>query len=271
MRIKEIIDRLEAWAPSETAESYDNPGLQIGRPDAEVSGVIVGLDLTPDLITQALRAEANLIITHHPLFFAPIKSLTPSSLVGAMALRLAEQGIAHYAIHTNLDAARGGVSFALARQLGLERVDFLETRDGEAAGTGLGAIGALVKAMPIEEFLVHVAESLNLAGIRHVSRAEATIRRVAVCGGSGSSFLSQALDAGADAYVTADVKYHQFFDALDPAGNPRLAYLDVGHYESERITEQLLVDYLAGDFPDLPVHRAAASTSPISQFVRPSA
>ncbi len=264
-----IARRLEEWAPLETAESYDNSGLQLGRLEMEVTRGLIALDLTPAVVEEAGRTGANLVITHHPLFFAPIKALTSASLIGSMALRLAELGIAHYAIHTNLDVASGGVSFALANQLGLEGLRFLEERDPSAEGEpcGLGAMGSLAEPMPGADFLQHVAGSLGLSSLRHVMADNAVISSVAVCGGSGSTFLQTALREGADAYVTADVKYHQFFDALDASGHPAIAYLDVGHYESEVFTEDLLLAFLESQFAATSWEKTATTTSPVRSFV----
>ena len=123
--IGQIDEALQQWAPSGSAQSYDNVGLQIGRMTAEVTRCLIALDLTPDVVREAQEMKAECVITHHPLLFRPLKSLTDSSLVSSMALNLAESGIGLYAIHTNLDAARDGVSFELARTLGLERLEFL--------------------------------------------------------------------------------------------------------------------------------------------------
>lgn len=265
-RIRDITKALEDWAPLSTAESFDNSGLQLGRPDREVPAAVIALDLTPAVIAEAKALDASLIITHHPLFFAPIKSISPQTLVGSMALSLAENGIAHYAIHTNLDKALGGVSFALAKQLGLGDLRFLAS-DEDDAGHGLGAIGTLKEPLYGDAFLRYVSESMGLESLRHVSDPNATVATVAVCGGSGSSFLETALRAGADAYVTADVKYHQFFDALDPDGKPRIAYLDIGHYESEAVTEGLLIDFLAARFPEVVWSKTEEATSPVRSFV----
>ncbi len=267
--VEQIARRLEAWAPPETAESYDNTGLQLGRPEGEVTGGLIALDLTPAVITEASRIGANLIITHHPLFFAPIKALTSESLIGSMALRLAELGIAHYAIHTNLDMVSGGVSFALADRLSLEKVRFLQERDPSAEGDacGLGAIGTLPGPMSGSAFLQFVASQLGLSSLRHVIAEDAVITSVAVCGGSGSTFLPTAIREGADAYVTADVKYHQFFDALDNDGHPAIAYLDVGHYESEVFTEDLLLAFLDSQFAATSWTRTSTTTSPVRSFV----
>ncbi|MBO6575532.1 MAG: Nif3-like dinuclear metal center hexameric protein [Rhodothermales bacterium] len=267
MTIAELTALLEEWAPAASAESWDNSGLQIGRPETTVTGVVVALDLTPAVIQEARRLGANLVITHHPMFFSPIKQITPATLVGSMALQLAESGLAHYAIHTNLDAAREGVSFALARKLGLNHLEFLQERADDSE-TGLGTVGEYDEPIPIEAFLARIADALAVNGVRHVSSPGMRVRRVAVCGGSGSSFLALALASAADAYVTADVKYHQFFDALNPDGTPALAYVDVGHYESEAMTEELLVAFLDRVTDGIPVHRTAETTSPIQTWIR---
>jgi putative NIF3 family GTP cyclohydrolase 1 type 2 len=186
-----------------------------------------------------------------------------------MALLLAESGIAHYAIHTNLDAVSGGVSFALADRLSLDDVRFLEERapTSEGEGVGFGTIGALPDSMPGREFLQFVASRLELTSLRHVVADDAVISTVAVCGGSGSTFLNAAIREGADAYVTADVKYHQFFDALDGNGRPAIAYLDVGHYESEVFTEDLLLAFLESQFAATFWHKTETTTSPVRSFV----
>jgi dinuclear metal center YbgI/SA1388 family protein len=267
--VHQIALQLEAWAPPETAESYDNTGLQLGNRQAEVSRGLIALDLTPAVIEEARRMGANLIITHHPLFFAPIKAVTSDTLVGSMALRLAKLGIAHYAIHTNLDALSGGVSFVLAQQLSLRGVRFLQDRgsDPEGEPSGLGAMGTLPEPMTGSAFLQFVASQLGLSSLRHVTPEDATISLVAVCGGSGSSLIATAIAEGADAYVTADVKYHQFFDALGGDGIPRIAYLDVGHYESEVFTEDLLLTFLDSQFATISWSKTTTTTSPVRSFV----
>jgi dinuclear metal center YbgI/SA1388 family protein len=154
--IRDIARVLEAWAPPGLAQSYDNVGLQVGDPAQEVAAVVVALDLTPAVMEEARAVGATLVLTHHPLLFRPLKSLTPSHWAGGLALRLAQAGIALYSLHTNLDAAPGGVSFALAEHLGLEGVRFLEPMDNllvklatfvplthlEAVRTALAAAGA---------------------------------------------------------------------------------------------------------------------------------
>src|SRR5690606_391574 len=141
---------------------------------------------------------------------------------------------------------------------------------GEAApeGFGLGAVARLAEAEPLAAFLRRVAERLDAAALRYVGDPEARVETVAVCGGSGSDFTRQAMAAGADAYVTADVTYHKFFDVLDADGRPRMALVDAGHYETEAVTEHLLCEWLAARFPAVPWHRTGVRTSPVATFAR---
>lgn len=372
--IQSIADALEAWAPPGSAQSYDNVGLQVGDARRTVERALLALDLTPPVVDEAESVGASLIITHHPLIFQPLERLTAGSLTSGLALRLAEAGIALYSIHTNLDAAPGGVSFALAEHLGLQEVGFLDGfadtlyklatfvphdevetvraalaeagagrigdydacafatdgtgffRPGEgtdphigSAGgalesadevklevevarwtlgrvlgalqaahpyeevaydvypvkqkntrAGLGAIGQLDAPLPLDAFLQRVAERLDAGSLRYVGDPAAPVERVAVCGGAGSDFIGTARRAGADAYVTADVKYHAFFEALAPDGTPAMALIDPGHYETEALTEALLRDWLAERFPAVDWRRTATRTSPIDTFVPPS-
>ena len=369
--IESIADALEAWAPPGSAQSYDNVGLQVGNAQRTVDRVLLALDLTPQVIDEAQSIGATLIITHHPLLFKPLSSLTADSFTSRLALRLAEAGIALYSIHTNLDAAPGGVSFALADHLGLIDVAFLDgfadtlfklatfvPRDdmnavrsaladagagrigdyeacafatdgtgffrpgdatdphiGEAGGTresvdevklevevarwdvgdvlaalqsahpyeevaydvypvkqknsraGLGAVGQLAEPMPLHAFLERVAHRLDAGSLRYVGDPQSTVERVAVCGGAGSDFIGSARSAGADAYVTADVKYHEFFGALDHDGTPGMALIDPGHYETEALTEGFLRDWLSARFPSIAFRRTETRTSPIRTFV----
>jgi dinuclear metal center YbgI/SA1388 family protein len=266
--VRDIARSLEDWAPLSAAEPWDNPGLQVGRWDCRVTRGLIALDLTPEVIGEAEATGSNLIITHHPLFFEPIKAITASSLVGAMALGLAERQIAHYAIHTNLDAARGGVSFALARQLGIQDPEFLMPSDGEGeTPRGIGTIGNLAEPVSLEDFLQLVASALGSPALRHSGDPHRLVERVAVCGGSGNAYLSAAVARGADAYVTGDVKYHQFFDALDPEGRPLIAFVDAGHYETEAETEALLMAHLRKTHAEIPWARTSHRTSPIRSFL----
>lgn len=284
--IEEVAKFLESWAPPASAQSYDNVGLQVGDPAAAVESAIIALDMTPAVLDEARSLGASLVITHHPLIFQPLRSITPHAFNANLALRLAESGIALYSIHTNLDAASGGVSFALAETLGVRDPEFLAVLDGDGddgfdeisgddsddgrpigrRAVGLGAIGHLPSPMPLESFLAGVAGRLRATSLRYAADPAATIERVAVCGGAGAEFVGAALRAGADAYVTSDIKYHNFFDVLDNTGRARLAFIDAGHYETEAMTENLLANALSERFPSTTWRATSTRTSPVQTF-----
>jgi len=369
--ISTVTTALEAWAPPGSAQDYDNVGLQVGDASRPVETGLLALDATPQVLEEAEEIGADLIVTHHPLLFRPLDGVTANGYVSNLALRLAEAGVALYSIHTNLDAAPGGVSFALADRLGLTDVGFLDGHEdtlyklavfvpedafdtvrqaladagageigdyeacafavegtgffkpgegtnphiGEAGGdvesarerklevevarwslgpvmaaleeahpyeevaydlypvkqkntrAGLGALGTLSEPMPLPAFLDRVATRLDAGSLRYAGEDDTTVERVAVCGGAGSDFIGTARGAGADAYVTADVKYHEFFDVLDRSGNPDMALIDPGHYESEALTEALLRDWLTERFPAATWHRTDTCTSPMKTHI----
>lgn len=267
--IKEIADFLESWAPRSTAQSYDNVGLQVGRPDAQVERALLALDMTPKVLEEARALGASLIVTHHPLIFRPLRSVTTESFASSLAFRLAASGVALYSIHTNLDAASGGVSFALAKMLGLTELEFLDRLESEGEERGLGVVGRLESPISLEAFLSRAAERLGAKSIRYVGDLKAPIARAAVCGGAGADLVDRALAGGADVYLTADLKYHQFFEVLDTDGHPRMAFADAGHYETEAMTERLLQEELSARFPSVDWRRTTHRTSPVSTFVLP--
>ena len=264
--IADVAAFLERWAPLASAQSYDNVGLQIGDPSLSVSTGLIALDMTPGVLEEARSINASLVITHHPLIFQPLRHLTTRTFGSNLALRLAESGVALYSIHTNLDAAHGGVSFALAETLGIEAPDFLDSIEDDGRRTGLGAVGDLQDPLPLEAFLRHVADALGAASLRYTADPKAVIQRVAVCGGAGADFVGAALAADADAYVTSDVKYHAFFDVLDNDGRARLAFVDAGHYETEVMTERLLRDALVAAYPAAEWRTTRTRTSPVRPF-----
>jgi len=368
--IADITDALEAWAPPGSAQDYDNVGLQVGDATRSVDTALLALDATPQVLDEAKEHDADLVVTHHPLLFRPLDGVTADSYVSNLALRFAEAGIGLYSIHTNLDAAPGGVSFALADRLGLTNIGFLDGFDetlyklavfvpedafdpvrealadagagrigdyeacafsvagtgffkpgddtdphiGTAGGdvesaderklevevarwnlgrvlgaleaahpyeevaydlypvhqkntrAGLGALGHLPSPEPLSAFLDRVADRLDADSLRYAGTDEASVERVAVCGGAGSDFIGTDRGAGADAYVTADVTYHEVFDVLGTDGTPEMALVDPGHYETEALTEALLRNWLANRFADVDWTRTDTRTSPMNTY-----
>ena len=372
MTVADVLATLHAWAPPGQKADFDRVGLQVGDPAATVDRVLVALDLTPAVVDEAAETGAQLIVTHHPLLFKPVGRATADDAVGSLVWRLGRAGVSYAAIHTNLDAAHGGVSFALAEQLGVREPEILapldgvmrkvvvfapveaadavrqaladagagaigdytacsfstsgtgrfrpeagadpavgavgqseavdEVRieavapawtvgavrkavaaahpyeepaidvypvDGRATRQGYGVVGTLDAPEPLPDFLGRVRDALGAGALRYVGDDSQTVERVAVCGGAGLSFLRDAIRAGADAYVTADVTYHRFFEALDTEGRPRIALVDAGHYETEAVTARLIADRLRQAHPDVAVDVTRHRTSPMRTFTGP--
>jgi dinuclear metal center YbgI/SA1388 family protein len=365
MKIAELASYLESIAPPKLAESYDNVGLLVGEPDTEITGVLINLDVTEDVIAEAVRQGCNVVVTHHPIWFTPRSRLNGEDYVSRCIISAIRNGVALYAIHTNLDNVRTGVNRVICEKLGLTGTRILQPKsatlrklvtyvpepDAEkvlhalwAAGAGkigdydqasfshpgtgtfrplegadptIGQIGthekvaemrievvfpcnlksmiikALIESHPYEEvayqvietensiaeigsgmigklpkplkkadFLAFVRDSFGCGGIRY-SEADGLelIENVAVCGGSGSFLIGNALRAGAHALVTADVTYHKFFD---PEG--RMMLLDIGHWESEQFTSLLLKDLISEKFRNFAVRLSEVKTNPVKYF-----
>lgn len=254
--VKEIYTVLDEFAPFETQAEFDNAGFLVGRGDRAVTDVLVALDITDAVIEEAKRLGAQLIVAHHPLVFDPIRSVTNESLTGNKLLTLAENGIAAICAHTNLDACAGGVNELLARALGLFELEQLHCDGEDRFGRpyGIGRIGILrtKDIVKVKDFAEEVKEKLNAAGVRYVDAGK-PVNRVAVGGGSCGSMLADAVAAGCDTFVTADVKYNVFLDAAELGIN----LLDAGHFATENVVIQPLCNLLAEKFPGLTVQKSA--------------
>jgi len=364
MKIKDITTALEAWAPRSLQEDYDNSGLQVGDPDAEVASALVCLDCTEEVVEEAARLGCGLIISHHPVIFRGLKSLSGKSYVERTILAAIKHGIALYAIHTNLDNVLDGVNGEIAARLGLKPLGTLAPKASQLRklvvfvpqrhanevrnalfATGAGHIGnydecsfnqegtgtfrgqegsnphvgqrgerhheaetrievvypvpreaAILRAMtaahPYEEvaydlyplanahqgigsglvgewdagiteseFLAKLKQTFGLQAIRHTKTIGRPIRKVALCGGSGAFLIKAAIASGADAYITGDVKYHEFFDA-----DGKLLLADIGHYGSEQFTMHLIQRRLVDHFPTFAVRLTETVTDPIHHY-----
>jgi dinuclear metal center YbgI/SA1388 family protein len=229
-RLSDIISAIEQLAPPALAEDWDNSGLQIGEPGSEIGKLLVALDPLPEVIDEAVRTGASLVVSHHPLFFGAVRSLDTSSGIGAAVKSAIRGGVAVYSAHTSLDSVSPGVSDALAAVLKLKDTRPVVQAAGQKTGSGLGRIGALPRPMKVSEVAAAFKETLGLTRVRLTGAPERSVRRVAVCGGSGSELIGDAVGLGAEVFVTGDVKYH----AALMAAALGIAVLDVGHYESEK-------------------------------------
>jgi len=364
MKIKDITAFLETTAPRDFQESYDNSGLLTGSLSWTVSGVLVTLDCTEEVVKEAIELKANLIIAHHPVIFKGLKKLTGQNYVERTIIKAIKNDIAIYAIHTNLDNVYQGVNKQIAEMLGLvnlkilvpktdtlaqlvtfvpkekttevlqalhnagagnignykncsfqssgigsflptanaspavgvinqpekaeedrievifpmylegrilsslrkahpyEEVAYYITRlENENQEVGSGMIGELPEDTEPNEFLKRLKTKMKAGCIRHTALIDKKIRKVAVCGGSGSFLLSKALAAGADIYISADFKYHEFFDA-----DEKIIIADIGHYESEQYTKELIIGILKEKFTTFAINFSKTVTNPISYF-----
>ena len=240
MKAREIAAVLEEFAPLPSQEPWDNAGICIGSPEAEVHAVLVGFDCTPALLQEAVARGADMVVTHHPLIFGGLKRIDPVDPVGAAVILAIRHGIVVYAAHTNADKAPGGVNTLMAERLGLVEPEPLDE-------SGLGFIGLLPEPMEGNAFCHYVKERFSLRTLR-CSAPIAKVFRVATSCGAGSSFAEAAFRAGADAFVTGDVSYHHFFV---PEGR---MILDIGHWESEVEIVEKFVSILQKKLPTFAVY-----------------
>lgn len=229
---------LQTLAPAETAETWDNVGMLVGAPAQPVTRLLVCLDITRTVVEQAAAIGAQLIVSHHPVIFSPLRTLPTAHPVYA----LAAAGLAAIAAHTNLDKAPGGVNDALAAQLGLH--------DIQTAADGLCRIGTLEQPLLAESFAGYVAAALHTP-VR-VCNPDVTVHRVAVCGGSGGDYFAQ-LQAVCDAFVTGEVRHHEWLEAVQSGK----AVVEAGHFATEVGVVPVLARRLAEAFPDCECYVAA--------------
>lgn len=365
MKLKQISQYIESIAPLAFQESYDNSGLIIGQPEDEISGVLISLDITEEVLDEAISKNLNLVICHHPIVFSGIKKLNGRNYIERCVAKAIKNDIAIYAAHTNLDSVFGGVNSKICEKLELHNckilapspgflkklVTFVPTADAEKVrsalfdagaghignydscsynvngqGTfrgndqtnpyvgeknqlhteeevrmetifprhiqskviqallqahpyeevaydiypldndyqqaGIGMIGELTESMDEISFLNKLKAIFGCAVIKHTKLLGRPIRKVAVVGGAGSSYLNKAIAQKADIFVSGDFKYHQFFDAEN-----QIVIADIGHYESEQFTKEVFYELLTKKFPKFAIHLSATNTNPVSYLI----
>ena len=244
MKVRDIIAVIEDFAPLSIQEGWDNSGLCVGSPEAEVSSVLFALDCTESLVDEAIECGADMIITHHPLIFSGLKKISPENQVGAAVIKAIKNGISIYAAHTNADKVVAGVSGAMAAKLGLVDVQILD-EDGE--GIGLGVVGNVPQPLAVESVMSLVKDRFSLKVLKSSKPLDGMISRVAMCGGSGGSLIGAARKSGAQLYISGDISYHNFFT---PEG---FMIMDIGHYESEIEIVNILFSLIKKNFPTFAV------------------
>ena len=267
-RIIDIVDCVEAFASPSLQEKWDNTGWQL-RPASvmnECTGAMLCLDVTPEVVDEAIESGCNLIISHHPLLFHGLKQISDQAPAQRALMRAIREGVYIYSSHTALDSARQGVSHRLGEMLGLIDMRVLSPRQ-EDSSTGLGIVGEYASALTEEEFIGRVKEVYHADAVRRSAGKRAfmesqgtqpTVGRVALCSGSGGEFIPDANAAGADAYVTSDVRYHDFLDY-----GKDILIVDTGHFESEICTKSIFSAIISEKFPTFALRQSRAELNPV--------
>ena len=248
MLCKEIIQVIEAAYPREAALDFDNVGLLAGRTEKEVKRVYIALDATDAVIDRAIEAGADMLITHHPLIFSPLKKVTDEDFVSRRVVKLIQNDISYYAMHTNYDVL--GMAELAEKILGIRNTEVLDiTMEKDGKPEGIGRIGELEKPMTLEECCVYVKHKLNLGSLKVFGDMQAEVSRLAISPGSGKTAIAAAIAKGADVLVTGDIGHHDGLDAVEQG----LSVIDAGHYGTEYIFIDDMRRFLEDKLPVLDV------------------
>jgi dinuclear metal center YbgI/SA1388 family protein len=364
MKAKELINALELYAPLGYQEEYDNSGLNVGNPEQEITGVLCTIDITLQVLEEALAKNANMIVSHHPLIFRGIKSLTGKNFIDEIIIKAIKNDLVLYAVHTNIDNVFNGVNSKICQKLELNNCSVLAplsdkllklvtyvpvshankvreaifsagagfignydccSFNSEGTGTfraneqarpfvgktgelhqenetrietvlpssivkmvidamllahpyeevaydlyplknkfssaGAGMIGDLIEPIKLAELLHQLKNKFNAKGIKFCGDEDKPIKRIAVCGGSGSFLIRDAKQRNADAFITGDIKYHEFFES-----DNSLSIIDIGHFESEQFTKEIFYEVLIKNFPKFAVHLSETNSNPIKYY-----
>ncbi|MCR4849277.1 MAG: Nif3-like dinuclear metal center hexameric protein [Bacteroidales bacterium] len=263
MTVKDIMSCITEIAPLQWQEHYDNAGIQVGDLNAEVRKTLICLDITEEIVDEAVAKNCDLIVSHHPLIFHGLKHLTSDTYIERAVRKAIKHDVTMISMHTNLDNSYFGVSRMLADKLGLKKLHLLQPSQAEPEICGAGMIGEFPTSMGELDFLNLVAETIGSPCLRHSALRGRQITKVALCGGSGTPFMSDALRQKADAYLTADIKYHDFFVPED-----KILLVDGGHFETEQFTKQLIKELIQKKIPTFAAEIAETNTNAVHYFCK---
>jgi dinuclear metal center YbgI/SA1388 family protein len=258
MKVKEVIAALEQFAPLPLQDDFDNSGLQIGLTEADVTGALLCLDVTEEVIDEVAERGLNLIVAHHPLLFHPLKAVVGRTYVERCTLKAIQKGIAIYAAHTNMDNAVGGVNYEIARRIGLTDVELLTKREANGVVCGAGVVGMLPQPEDEQAFMMRLKATFGVKALQHNSLTRKPVQRVALCGGAGAFLLGDAIRVGANCFITGEIHYHDFF-----GHDGEILMVSMGHFESEQFTPFIFERLLREQFPTLRVEHTRLCTNPI--------
>ena len=273
VKLSQVTYALEHFAPLPLQEGWDNAGLQIGLTEGEdVSGALLCLDVTEAVVAEALRRGCNLVVSHHPLLFRGLKQISAADPVQRAVMMAVRNNVAVVSMHTNMDNAPGGVNWMMARRLGLEQCAFFgpekhctvqasqggEKAEGRTVTGASGVLGRLPQPLQAADFVAKVKHTFGVDCAMCNELLHRRVATVALCGGAGDFLLPDAVAAGADAFITGEMHYHQYFGY-----EQRLQICVIGHYQSEQYTQQLFQEILSEACPGLPTFIAETCTNPI--------
>ena len=264
MKVSEITEILNKWMPISIAEDFDNVGLLIGDPNCRVENILITLDTTLNVVEEALEKNCNLIISYHPIIFNGLKKVTPDSgYVQKSLIKAVKNNISVYAIHTSLDNHPEGISYYLSKKIGLKNISTLIPKkiDNSTLKIGMGVKGELKKPMNEDSFFDFLKNKLNLKYLRHSSKLHKKISKVSIVVGSGSFAIKNSLDSKVDAFITSDLKYHNFFEADNKA-----ILVDIGHYESENHIKLIIKEFLNKKLPNFTLLLSEENVNPVKYY-----
>ena len=261
MKIKQVIEALEQFAPLPLQEGWDNAGLQVGLTEADVSGALLCLDVTPAIVREAVAKGCNLIVSHHPLIFHKLARVSDADDVQRAVYEAIRQGITIVSMHTNMDSAVGGVNFKIAEKMQLTGARLFAPRVVDGIECGSGVVGEFAQPMAADDFIIMLKHQFAVECVQANQLLRRPIRRVAVCGGAGAFLLPQAEALGADAFVTGEMHYHEFF-----GHDQSLQIAVIGHYQSEQYTSEIFKSIIEERCPGVRCQIADTCTNPIIYF-----
>ena len=258
MKIKQVLSALERFAPLPLQESWDNAGLQLGLTEAEVSGALLCLDVNEQIVDEAIAKGCNLIVSHHPLLFRGLKQISGADYVQRCVIKAIKHDIVIVSMHTNMDNALDGVNWKIAERLGLKDCKFFAQKTVDGIEAGSGVVGCLPSQMDSRAFIELVKNQFGVQCAQCNALLERPIRKVAICGGAGDFLLPDAIGEGADAFITGEMHYHQYFGY-----EQQIQICVIGHYQSEQFTAEIFRDIIRKDCPDVKTCIAETNTNPI--------
>ena len=262
MKINKVVDALEQYAPLPLQEGYDNAGLQVGLTETvEVSGALLCLDVTEQVVNEAIEKGCNLIVSHHPLIFRKLARISDENYVQRTVRKAIKNDIAIVSMHTNMDAATGGVNFKIAEKLGLKNLSFFAGEkevDGVKGGEGVIGEVSETDGWAADDLVLLLRDKFAVESVQCNQLLRRPIRRVALCGGAGSFLLDAAIQAGADAFVTGEMHYHEYF-----GHEQEIQICVIGHYQSEQFTSEIFKSIIEEKCPGVKCFISEINTNPI--------